>query len=61
MPLKVCDEGKILKFEIWDISGQERYPSLTKMFYKDSNTVILVYDIAFKDSFEELKNIGQNK
>ena len=52
----ICDGGKILKFEIWDTAGQERYRALTKMFYKDANAAIMVYDITRKDSFDELKN-----
>ncbi len=52
----VCDGGKILKFEIWDTAGQEKYRSLTKMFYKDANAAVMVYDVTRKDSFEELKN-----
>ena len=52
----VYGEGKILKFEIWDTAGQERYRALTKMFYKDANAAILVYDITRKISYEELKN-----
>ena len=50
-----CD-GKLLKFEIWDTAGQEKYRSLTKMFYKDAKAVIMVYDVTRKESFEELKN-----
>ena len=49
-----CD-GKTLKFEIWDTAGQERYRALTKMFYKDANAAVLVYDITRKVSFEELE------
>ena len=52
----VCDNGKTLKFEIWDTAGQERYRALTKMFYKDANAAVLVFDITRKDSFEELQN-----
>ena len=52
----IIDKSKILKFEIWDTAGQERYRALTKMFYKDANAAILVYDITRKISFEELQN-----
>ena len=52
----VYGDGKILKFEIWDTAGQERYRALTKMFYKDANAAILVYDITRKRSYEELQN-----
>ena len=40
--------------EIWDTAGQEKYRSLTKIFIKDSNIVIFVYDITTMASFEEV-------
>ena len=52
----VCDGGKVLQFEIWDTAGQEKYRSLTTMFYKDANAAVMVYDVTRKESFEELKN-----
>ena len=48
--------NKILKYEIWDTAGQEKYRSLTKMFYKDASIVILVFDITRKDTFEEIRD-----
>ena len=47
--------NKSITFDIWDTCGQERYRSLTKIFYKDAKVVILVYDITNKDSFIQLK------
>ena len=55
-----CDGGKILKFEIWDTAGQEKYRSLGRHFYKDAYIVCLVYDITSKESFEDLKNNWYN-
>ena len=51
-----CKNGKALRLEIWDTAGQERYRSVAKMFYKDANAAILVYDITNKTSFEGLQN-----
>ena len=48
--------GKTIKFVVWDTAGQEKFRSLTKMFYKDANAAVLVFDITRKDSFEELQN-----
>lgn len=45
-----------VSLEIWDTAGQEKYRSLAKFFYKDAAVVILVYDIACKASFDNLKN-----
>ena len=50
-----------IKFEIWDTAGQEKYRSLTKIFYKDAAVAILVYDITRKESYEELKNYWYNQ
>ena len=50
------DENQLIKFEIWDTAGQEKFRSLAKVFYKNAAVCILVYDIARRTSFEELKN-----
>ena len=49
-------EEKIIKFNIWDTAGQEKYRSIGKIFYKDANAAILVYDITNQKSFDEIKN-----
>ena len=46
---------KMIKFNIWDTAGQERYHSLAKMYYRDANAAIMVYDITKKGSFDGLK------
>ena len=55
------ENGKILKFDIWDTAGQEKYRSLTQMFYKDAGAAVLVYDITRQESFDELKNYWANQ
>ena len=45
---------KILFFEIWDTSGQERYRSLNNIFYKDAKVIFFCYDITNKTSFEDI-------
>lgn len=49
------DIHRIIKFDIWDTAGQEKYRSLAKIFYKDAKVILLVYDISSAKSFEELK------
>ena len=48
--------NKAIKFDIWDTAGQEKYRSLSKIFYKDTKAICLCYDITSKKSFEELKD-----
>ena len=49
-------QGKSIKFEIWDTAGQEKYRSLTKIFYRDAKVIILVYDVTKEFSFNSLKD-----
>ena len=57
----IYDDNQALRLEIWDTAGQEKYRSLASMFYKEANAAILVYDITFKESFEQLQEywVGQ--
>jgi len=49
-------DGKKIIFHFWDTAGQEKYRSLTKIFYKDAHVVVLVYDITNLKSFKEMKD-----
>ena len=40
---------------IWDTAGQESFRSISSLYYKDADAVVLVYDITNKESFNELK------
>ena len=43
-----------IQLNIWDTVGQEKFRSLSKLFFKDTKIVILVYSIIDKASFENL-------
>ena len=45
-----------IKFNVylWDTIGQEKLKSLTKIFFKNSKIVVLVYDITNKNSLKQL-------
>ena len=47
-------EGKKLKLEIWDTVGQEQYRAVNKIFIKNAQIALIVYDITNKDSFNNL-------
>ena len=54
MQKKIIINKKEYKVNLWDTIGQEKYRSLTKIFVKDSQIVIFVYDITNRESFESL-------
>ena len=49
------ESGRPVKFSIWDTAGQEKYRSLGKIFYKDANVAILVYDVTDINSFKDIQ------
>ena len=57
----IYNGNKTLKLEMLVTAGQERYRSLTKMFYKEAHAVIMVYDITRKQTYEEIKNYWANE
>ena len=53
--------NKSIVLDIWDTPGDESRRDLLKMFYKDANAIVLVYDITSKDYFEDLKDYWFSK
>ena len=53
--LKLDIGGKKYILNLWDTAGQEKYLKVTKLFFKGSGIIILVYDITNPQSFENLK------
>ena len=45
-----------LKLQIWDPTGSERYRNISKMYYRNTHGVIVIYDATNRESFEELNN-----
>ncbi len=54
---KICEiNGYNIKFNIWDTAGQEKYKSITRTFYYNSNSAIVVFDLNDKESFQNIKS-----
>ena len=47
-------DKKLYILNIWDTIGQEKFRNLTKLFFKDSKIVILVYDKSQIETFTAL-------
>lgn len=45
----------LVKAVLWDTAGQEKYHSLTPMYYRNAMCAIICYDITSRDSFEAAK------
>ena len=49
-------EDKIIRIQIWDTAGQERFRSISTGYYKNCVCALIVYDIACRDSFNEISS-----
>ena len=48
--------GKTIRVQIWDTSGQEIYKSMTKNYFKGAHGAIIVYDVTKYKTFEHVGN-----
>ena len=52
--------GRSVKLQIWDTSGQERFHSITKNFFRSADGVLFIYDITSKETFTNIKEWLKN-
>jgi len=48
-------DNKLIKLQIWDSAGQERFRTLTTTYYRGAHGVMIIYDVTDRASF---LNIG---
>ena len=46
----------VLKYDIWDICGNEIYRSLITSFYNNASVVLLAYDVTNEKSFNDIES-----
>ena len=53
---KISKGDKIYELQIWDTAGQEKFRSITPLYFRDANGVILVCDLTSPSSFNSLRD-----
>ena len=46
---------KQFSFQIWDTTGDEKYHSINRYFYKDAAIILMLYDITNEHTFNQIK------
>jgi small GTP-binding protein len=49
-------ENNLIKLQIWDTAGQDRFRCITKNYLRGSNGIMLIYDITSQSSFTNIKS-----
>jgi Ras-related protein Rab-5C len=44
-----------IAFDMWDTAGQERYLSIVPMYIRDSDVVVIVYDLSYDDTIDRIE------
>ena len=47
-------DGRVVKAQIWDCAGQERFKSLTTAYYRGSVGALVIFDITDWQSFKSV-------
>eukprot|EP00732_Lithocolla_globosa_P007447 Lithocolla_globosa_v1_NODE_9534_length_694_cov_6.644757.p1 type:complete len:210 gc:universal NODE_9534_length_694_cov_6.644757:637-8(-) len=52
--LKVVDwtKNETVRLQLWDVAGQERFGVMTRVYYKEANACVIVFDITQRRTFQ---------
>ncbi|XP_059842351.1 ras-related protein Rab-32-like [Hypanus sabinus] len=46
------DSNTLIRLQLWDIAGQERFGNMTRVYYKEAVGAIVVFDVSRRSTFE---------
>ena len=53
-PLLLFFSGRKIKLQIWDTAGQDRFRNIVSIFYRNTNGILIVYDVTDMTSFQNI-------
>lgn len=53
---KVIKAEKAYELQIWDTAGQEKFRSITPLYFRDANGIILVCDVTNQTTFNSMRD-----
>lgn len=49
------DNDTVVRLQLWDIAGQERFGNMLKVYYKEAVGAFIVYDISRASTFDAVQ------
>lgn len=53
---KLKHHDKDINLQIWDTAGQERFNTIVRSYYRETDFVILVYDVSSVETFQNIRH-----
>ncbi len=53
---KISKHGAQVQYQIWDTAGQEKYRSMTELYYRNADIIMICFDVS---NFESYNGISQ--
>jgi len=51
--LDTSEDNKVIRLQIWDTAGRERFRTITSSYYRGADGIIMFYDITDRKTFED--------
>jgi len=51
----VTVQDKVVKLQIWDTAGQEKFKTITSSYYRNAHAVMIVYDVGDHRTFQNIE------
>ena len=50
--VSIPNSSKAVKLNVWDTAGEEKFRSVTRMYYRDAAAACVIFDVTNRDSFD---------
>ncbi|XP_065652494.1 ras-related protein Rab-32 isoform X2 [Hydra vulgaris] len=54
------DEKTLIRLQLWDISGEERFGKMNRVYYKEAVGCMIIFDVTQPETFENVWNWKQD-
>jgi len=51
---EIKNDGRSMRLQLWDIAGQERFSSMTHVYYKEAAAACIVFDLTDSKTFKRV-------